>query len=230
MDYYVYVHRRLSDNLPFYVGKGRKERAFKFSGRNSHWQRVKEKHGVKVEIVFDNLSEEEAFRCEIDTILEFEYFGYPLTNQTKGGEGQSGRNLTDSQKKHLSDVHKGRIKDAEWCKNLSLALKGKKKTPEAIKAASLPRRGKKRNPDATAKMIQTFKKIKHKHDLNEYVFFTNDDIFVGTRRSLAEHIGIDHNKLRTLFQTNSNKTCYGWSVLTLKNLILFKELYVCIIY
>ena len=85
--YYVYLHKKLGTNDIFYVGKGSGDRAFDFSksGRNSYWNNIKNKYGVDVEILFDNLSEEDAFRCEKDVILELEYFGYKLANITKGG-------------------------------------------------------------------------------------------------------------------------------------------------
>lgn len=102
-DFYIYIHRRLSDNQPFYVGKGSGNRAFDLSGRNEYWKRVKDKHGLKVEILFDNLSEDEAFQCEIDTLLEFKYFGYELTNMTNGGEGPSGLNFSDEQRLKISN-------------------------------------------------------------------------------------------------------------------------------
>lgn len=85
--YYVYIHRRASDNLPFYVGKGKGYRAWVTSGRSGWWQRVVDKHGLIIEVVFDNLTEADAFQCEKDSILEFNYFNYPLVNLTAGGEG-----------------------------------------------------------------------------------------------------------------------------------------------
>lgn len=110
--YYVYIHRRLSDNQPFYVGKGSGNRAWDFvsKGRNIYWHRVRNKYGVSVELAFENLTEEEAFQCEKDTILEFEYFGYKLTNLTSGGEGSSGLNFTDQQRLNISNGLKKRIK------------------------------------------------------------------------------------------------------------------------
>lgn len=104
-NFYVYVHRRQTDNLPFYVGKGSGNRAYDFThkGRNKYWHRVKNKYGVIVEIIFSNLEEKEAFDCEINTILEFKYFGYPLTNITFGGEGSSGLNFTDKQRLNIAN-------------------------------------------------------------------------------------------------------------------------------
>lgn len=111
--YYVYIHRRTSDNLPFYVGKGKDRRAWEFNkkARNEYWHMVENKHGVIVEIVFDNLTEQEAFQIEKDTILEFEYFGYPLTNITRGGEGSSGLNFTDIQRLNISEG----LKNKRYC-------------------------------------------------------------------------------------------------------------------
>lgn len=83
--YYVYIHRRLSDGKPFYVGKGKNYRAWSKSGRGTHWTRVVNKHGYEVEIVFEDLEEKEAFQCEVDVMLELRYFGYVLCNLNDGG-------------------------------------------------------------------------------------------------------------------------------------------------
>jgi len=88
--FYVYLHRRASDNKVFYVGKGKGKRAYSTFGRNDRWNKTAKKHGLIVEIVFDNLEETEAFQVERDTILEMKYFGYPLVNMTNGGDGISG--------------------------------------------------------------------------------------------------------------------------------------------
>ena len=100
--FYVYIHRRLSDNKPFYVGKGCGTRAWNQSSRSDYWKRVKNKHGFKVDIVVDNLEEQESFQVAKDIILEFQYFGYPLTNHTLGGEGPSGYKFTESQRSKMS--------------------------------------------------------------------------------------------------------------------------------
>jgi CTP:phosphocholine cytidylyltransferase-like protein len=88
--FYVYLHRRLTDNKVFYVGKGHAKRAWIRSNRNRYWNNVVEKHGYSVEIVFENLTEDDAFKIEKDTILEMRYFGFPLVNMTDGGEGSWG--------------------------------------------------------------------------------------------------------------------------------------------
>lgn len=105
--FYVYVHYRESDGKPFYVGKGNAGRAWNRSSRNEYWKRVVNKHGLRVDIVFDHLTEDESFQVEKDTILEFKYFGYTLVNLTEGGDGPSGFKFSDEQKKRLSDARKG---------------------------------------------------------------------------------------------------------------------------
>lgn len=91
--YYVYIHTRKLDNKIFYVGKGSGRRAWEFRGRNNWWNKVHKKYGINVELVFENLTEEEAFQCEKDTILEFTYFGYSLVNLNEGGSGGSSPSL-----------------------------------------------------------------------------------------------------------------------------------------
>jgi hypothetical protein len=95
--YYVYLHRRASDNNVFYVGKGKGKRAYSTEGRNERWNRTFKKHGLVVEIAFDNLSEDDAFNIEIDTITEMRYF-YPdfIVNMTAGGRGLFGYKASKS--------------------------------------------------------------------------------------------------------------------------------------
>lgn len=117
--FYVYVHRKKTDGKPFYVGKGTGNRAYISYRRNSYWKNVVAKHGFYVEIVFENLEESEAFQLEKDTILEFEYFGYSLTNLTRGGEGVSGKIVEDSTRKILGEQSKTRWDNPDYKKKLS---------------------------------------------------------------------------------------------------------------
>lgn len=124
-DYYVYIHRRLSDNKVFYVGKGRNNRAYSPHGRNTRWTNTVNKHGLVVEIVYDNLYEIEAFALEKETVLEMRYhFQSTICNMTDGGEGvpgykwdkskhvsskQIGRKLTQEHKDKISQANTGRV-------------------------------------------------------------------------------------------------------------------------
>jgi len=91
--FYVYVHRRASDNVVFYVGKGQKNRAYDFIRRSKHWKSVANKHGVAVEIVLANVCEAAAFEheCELIRLYGRKDCGLgPLVNKSDGGEGPSG--------------------------------------------------------------------------------------------------------------------------------------------
>lgn len=92
--YYVYLHRKKTDGSVFYVGKGKKYRAWS-KRRTLHWKRVVNKHGLIVEIVKDGLSEEDAFGLEKKIISELKV---ELINITDGGEGKSGLPSSDYQK------------------------------------------------------------------------------------------------------------------------------------
>lgn len=94
--YYTYVHRRASDNLIFYVGKGTGKRAWSHKGRSLHWHNVVKKHGICVEIWNTFTDETEAFQNEIDLIAKMKGW-MPLTNKTYGGEGVSGYRYSPDQ-------------------------------------------------------------------------------------------------------------------------------------
>jgi len=134
-DFYVYVHRRATDGIVFYVGKGTANRAWqKASKRNEHWKRIVDKHGLIVEIVESGYQDWYSMEREIQLI---EFYGFDnLCNQTHGGEGCSGRVWREESKKKLSDSKKGmktpwtcgdrnHMKTAESKAKVSAALKGR---------------------------------------------------------------------------------------------------------
>ena len=65
MKAYVYTHIRLDTNEVFYVGIGTQDnyiRASRTANRSVFWKNITKKTGWKVNIVFDNLTWDEA--CE----------------------------------------------------------------------------------------------------------------------------------------------------------------------
>lgn len=116
-DFYVYEHIRLDNETCFYVGKGRKKRAY-ISARNPIHDEIVKKHGMKVNIIKDNLSEEEAYDLERKTILHYVFdLGYGidiigqkdinsteffLTNKAFGGKGSYGAVHTEAWKEQHS--------------------------------------------------------------------------------------------------------------------------------
>lgn len=213
--YYVYIHRRASDGKVFYVGKGKGQRAWNFSNRNRHWTNVKNKHGVEVEIVFDNLEEKEALQIEKDTILEFTYFGYPLTNKSSGGESPVFCKETLEKLKHrpkrkkskeeidkIVKFHTGRKRSEETCERISKALTGRTVNPEAAERSRLNRSGTK------AKIA----------DQTCYHFIhTSGEEFIGTRMELCEKYDLNKKLLHKLFGKHPRKSTMNWSLLIEKD-------------
>lgn len=182
--FYVYIHRKATNNEPFYVGKGSGDRAYEInkSQRNPYWHKVHEKYGLCVDILFDNLSEQEAFQCEKDVILELEYFGYKLTNLTKGGEGSSGIKFSDQQRLNIQKgLREKRYKGLE------------RKEPEI-------------------KRPKAYGDNNHFADKNEYTFVRLEDGFeiTCTRHYLAEVYGANKQLIKKLFYKVPRKSADGW--------------------
>jgi hypothetical protein len=105
---YVYKHIRKDNNQVFYVGigadnKGKYSRAYSLR-RNGFWHIIKNKSDYLVEIVYDNITWEEA--CNIEKTLIKKYGRKDLgegtlCNLTDGGEGTI--NVAQSVKKVLSE-------------------------------------------------------------------------------------------------------------------------------
>ena len=142
MQYYVYEHWRPDTGLPFYVGKGKGNRANTTQGRNSGWREVVailEKRALKFEVRFVDigLTEREAFVTEMERIAFLRAQGVVLVNKTNGGDGCWGLKVTKETRQKLrdrqyTDEHRQRIaaalkdkpKSEEHCKNLSIARTG----------------------------------------------------------------------------------------------------------
>lgn len=153
--FYVYLHRRTTDNKVFYVGKGKKKRAWDKTNRSDYWKYTESKHGIIVEVVFENLTEDEAFQAEKDTILEMRYFGHPLCNFTEGGEGTSGVKQSAETIAKRVKANTGKKRTDETKLKISLAQTGKKRTSEQIAQQSLRLKGTKRSLEAVVKTAKS---------------------------------------------------------------------------
>ena len=103
-EFYVYEHIRLDKMEPFYIGKGKGERVYDLY-RNDHHDAITDEYGHAVVIIADNLTEDEAYWLERDTIEDYVFnLGYGidievhkdydhelphLTNMNWGGRGGS---------------------------------------------------------------------------------------------------------------------------------------------
>ena len=126
----VYRHIRLDKNEPFYIGVGKAvDRAFVIRGRNKHWKGIYDSTSLEVEILFENLTVEEAFKKEAEFIKLHRRADLKLgtlVNMTDGGYGTIN---------HSPEVIKS-IKDK---------LTGRKKSRESVKKSALSRTGLRRN-------------------------------------------------------------------------------------
>jgi hypothetical protein len=109
----VYLHIR-NESVPFYVGIGRKanfQRAFEKKGRNSIWRAIFNKSIVDSNVIYTNLTWNEA--CEIEKTL-IDYFGRidkntgTLANLTDGGDGNSGAIFTIERRMNISKALTGK--------------------------------------------------------------------------------------------------------------------------
>lgn len=123
---YVYGHYKADTGELFYIGKGTGKRAWKRDKRNPHWQNIVDKHGYIIKILYENLSDEEAFNKEKELITEIGLEN--LTNITEGGEG-----LTSESAKLLGQRN---VQNPEWRKKITESNQRKAKDPAFRKKLS----------------------------------------------------------------------------------------------
>lgn len=120
--FYVYQLMDPRTNLPFYVGKGKNNRAWEhtkeaFDAHNPYKSRKiqsirNDGYEPNVEIVFNNLSEEQSFILETELIKKYGRFGLDengiLTNLTLGGRGGTTSHcLTPNGRERIQKRHQG---------------------------------------------------------------------------------------------------------------------------
>ena len=111
MNFYVYEHWRPDLNLPFYVGKGKKNRAYTFHNRNgSHYKVVNflKRKGlfVDVRIVRTNLLEQQAYDAEVELVAYWRSQNIKLANRTTGGGGSCAVHYTKEVRRRISEAQK----------------------------------------------------------------------------------------------------------------------------
>jgi hypothetical protein len=112
----VYRHIRLDKNEPFYIGIGLDEkRAFekRKSKRSIFWTNIVKKTEYRVEILFNDLTWEQACEKEKEFISLYgrkDLGTGTLVNMTDGGEGTENRiyQITDETKEKISNTLSGR--------------------------------------------------------------------------------------------------------------------------
>jgi len=164
-EYYVYMFLR-EDGTPYYIGKGKGNRAYQ-----------KRKKGIKrpvdiqrIQIVHSNLTENEAFDKEKKLISEYgrkDLNTGILLNRTNGGDGASGaivkgRKLSLEARKRISECQKGRKAKVETKERMSESHKKRWATmnhPDKLKIykkISDGNKGKVRNKEQKDKVSEWF--------------------------------------------------------------------------
>ena len=169
----VYRYLRNDTAYPVYIGIGTLKRARDTkNGRSEFFKRIRDKHGIELEIVEERLDWNTAAEKEKWWIALYGRIDNGtgiLCNLTDGGEGRFGCKLspesiqkgkdtkarnglagmlgkthTEEVRKRISKAHTGRKRSAETCKNIGDAIRGKKKTmtPKFLKSIAA-RKGKK---------------------------------------------------------------------------------------
>ena len=162
MEYYTYAYLR-EDRTPYYIGKGKGNRAYKRTRKELKSPKDKS----RILILKQNLTEEEAFKHEIYMIAVFgrkDLGTGILRNRTNGGEGFSGAIHTPETKAKLSAAMKGenspnygKTLSPEIKAKLSAAHKGKTLSPETRAKISATMKGKTLSPETKAKLSAAMK-------------------------------------------------------------------------
>jgi len=120
-EYYVYMFLR-EDGTPYYIGKGKGNRAYQ------SFRRIKAPPRDRIILALKNLTERQAFDNEREFI---KWYGRKdnntgiLRNLTDGGEGPSGLILSEESKRKIGEANKGKIISAETRRKIGEANKGK---------------------------------------------------------------------------------------------------------
>lgn len=153
---YVYRHIRLDKNEPFYIGIATHlKRAYEKSQRNKIWKSIVSRTEYVVEILFDDLTREQACKKEYEFVSLYGriHIGTgTLANLTCGGEDfpgswNVGLKRTEEQKAKLREAAKyKKPKSRESYEKTAAALRGRPKSEECKRKLSEYFKGKSNGP------------------------------------------------------------------------------------
>jgi hypothetical protein len=147
MEYYTYAYLR-EDRTPYYIGKGKGNRAYRSNGRGCK----KPKDKSRIIFLKQNLTEEEAFQHEKYMIAIFgrkDLGTGILHNRSNGGEGPSGFVRSEKERQHLSEIKKGKKPydiTEETRKKMSNSQRKRTCTEDTKRKISLSHKGKPKPP------------------------------------------------------------------------------------
>jgi hypothetical protein len=222
----VYRHIRLDKNKPFYIGIGKSIKRAYDKRRGNHWKSVVNKTEYRVDILFDNLSWEDACLKEIELIKLYgrDDLGLgTLVNKTNGGEGTIGYKPSLESNKKRSESLKGRIMTDEHKEKISKSLQGHKVSEKSLQKLlernkkpisdeqrlNMSKAQKKRYKDNIKKV---YVKIGHNHHLgknpnSKKVIDINTGIIYDTIKEASMDLNINYSYLKQMISgLKKNKT------------------------
>jgi hypothetical protein len=184
---YVYRHIRLDKNEPFYIGIGSdmtNKRANERARRSELWKKIVAKSEYEIEILFDDITYEEAKLKEIEFIKLYgriDLCNGTLANLTNGGDGTI--NPSQETRDKISKINKGR-KNSEALMDLLINRTGKKNPAFGITGAK----------------CKNFK---------GFIEVSKDGIYLGKYegiRHCAESFGVEATKVSAVINGRRNHT------------------------
>jgi len=181
-NWYVYRHIRLDKNEPFYIGIGNKKNFFRAyeinpNKRNELWKKIYNKTEIHIEIIFDNLSKDEASKKEKEFIKLYgrkDLNTGTLCNMTDGGDGIWNSIRSYETKQKLSNLKLGN-KNPQF---------GKKQSKETILKKIKALTGLKRRDETKQK--QHLSSIISGQAKKTEVYNYYDNSFIGVFNSMSE--------------------------------------------
>jgi hypothetical protein len=188
----VYKHQTKDTNIIFYIGIGKSERrAFSTTQRTEIWKNIVNKHGYVVEVLYKDLSWEEACKKEQELIR---FYGKKslgtgtLVNITDGGDGRLGAYPSEETRKKMSESHKGMN---TWSKGCKHSEETKLKLKDYYKKHGGSNKGKIKTEEQKRKISESLKKR------------PNGNNWLGRKHS-------EETKLKmSIAKTGENNTRYG---------------------
>jgi hypothetical protein len=231
-EHYVYAHRRASDGRLFYIGKGRRRRAWSSCGRSRHWRHVVKKHGFTVHILTSELSEAAALSLEQFVIMQIGLAN--LTNATLGGGGIQGWRHSEETKRRIGEASRRQKRTAkqlaalkikqtfslEYRARMSEAAKNRKRAPHSAETRakiSASHIGIRPSAETLEKMRLSHlgkcgrESPSYDHTIRRFAHPDHGE-FVGTRGDLIVGYGLPSSCMSALLK-GKKKSVKGWVLL-----------------
>lgn len=160
--FYIYGHYTADTNELFYVGKGTGGRAWKKTSRNPYWHNKVNKHGYEIKIIYDNLTESDAYIKEKELIAEVGLES--LVNFSEGGKGMTSEDMkkiyeNPEHLKKITEINRRITQNPEWRKKRSEISQQLAKSSEWRQKISTGVKNKYIDPEFKRKITETNRKI-----------------------------------------------------------------------